>query len=108
MLEPEGLYRPRHSLRLVSVKVRRPARLYRAEAARPRAGVAQYKESRRAVLPALGDVGAVCLFANGVQPRPAHKSLQVAIVLPLLPLDRQPGRFTLDLLRLGRDGTGGP
>ena len=60
--------------RLVGVDRHRLARVDQAEAARPRAAVAEDHERGGAVGPALVDVRAAGLLAHGVQVEPAHRS----------------------------------
>ena len=61
-----------------------------AVAARPRAGVAENHERRRAVVPALADVRAVGFLADRVQAERAHQPLEAVIVLRARRADLQP------------------
>src|SRR4029453_4437228 len=67
MLEPHHPDRLRHPARLVLVVPGRAPGLDGAEAAGAGAGIAQDHDRRRALIPALADVGAACLFAHGVE-----------------------------------------
>src|SRR5713101_5451545 len=69
--------------RLADVELGRPSRGHRAEAACARADVAQDHERRRAPAPAVEDVGALRLFANGVQPLRLNETLELLVVLAL-------------------------
>ena len=66
-----------------------------AVGARARADVAEDHERRGAVVPALADVGAVRVFADGVELQLAHDALQPEVVL-------RPGRAHLQPLGLRR------
>ena len=57
----------------------RPAGVHVAVAARARAGVAEDLEGRRAAAPALGDVGAARLLADGVELQPVQELLHVEV-----------------------------
>ena len=70
----------RDAARLVGIVPVRTAGLDRAEAAGTRAGVAQDHDGRRALLPALADVGAAGLFADGVERLAAHEVLELLVV----------------------------
>jgi len=79
-------------------RLERIRRLWRAVdhvavSARPRAGVAEDHERRRAVVPALADVGAVGVLAHRVELQVAHDGLEAEVVL-------RPGRTDLEPLRL--------
>src|SRR4029077_9669343 len=70
-----------HAPRLVLVVPGRPARLHRAEAACPGARVAEDHDRRGALVPALPDVRAAGLLADGVEVQTAQQALQVVVVL---------------------------
>src|SRR4029077_20025512 len=67
VLEPELGHRIRHAKGFSEVKLNRPARRHRAEATGARAHVAEDHERRGAPVPAIEDVGAARLFADGVE-----------------------------------------
>ena len=103
--DPNGLAKVEHT---------RPPGLDGAEAASPRAGVAEDHEGRGASLPALPDIGAARLLAHRVQLEAAHDALQLGIVVaagkahaqPLRPLGvdrdhRVPLRAAIELDRSG-------
>src|SRR5205085_8069382 len=58
--------------------------------------VAEDQERRLALLPALVDVRAARLLADGVEVEAAHDALEVAVVRARLGLHLQPGRLALD------------
>ncbi len=66
-----------------------------AVGAGPRADVAENHERRRAVVPALADVGATCVFADGVEAEVLHDPLEPDVVLRPGGANFQPGRFGL-------------
>ena len=66
--------------RLVGVVPVRAAGLDGAEAAGPGAGVAEDHDGRRALLPALADVRAAGLLADGVERLAAHEVLELRVV----------------------------
>jgi hypothetical protein len=66
---------------LIPVRGGRLALGDRAEATAARADVAQYQEGGCAALPTLAHVGAVGLFADGVQRLAAHEVAHSGIVL---------------------------
>ena len=72
-----------------------------AVAARPRAGVAEDHERRRAVVPALADVRAVGFLADGVQAERPHQPLEAVVVL-------RPRRAHLQPLGLRHRGAARP
>ena len=67
--------------RLVVVEPGRPAGLHVAEAAGPGAGVAEDHDRGGALVPALPDVRAVGLLADGVEVQAAEQALEVVVVL---------------------------
>ena len=79
MAQSHLVHRVGHAQRLRAVDHLRHAGLHVAEAAPARAGVAQDHERGGAPLPALADVGAVRLLADGVQRLAAHQALDVAV-----------------------------
>jgi len=79
--EFEGVDGARHLDRLLLVRRARRAVRDVAVAAGPGAGAAQDHERRRPVVPALADVGAVCLFADGVEAESLHQPLEPVVVL---------------------------
>ncbi len=76
--------------RLVGVHAARPPGLHGAEAARPRAGVAEDHERRGASAPALRHVRAVRFFADRVQLFAAHEAPQVLVGRPGRQADLEP------------------
>jgi hypothetical protein len=72
--------------------------LYRAEAAPPRANVAQYHKRRCPAIPALPDVGTRRALANGVQIKAGDEILELPIIVPNRGTCAQPLR-TFRLLR---------
>ncbi len=80
VLEAHDGYRLGHAARLVVVVPVGTAGLDGAEAAGPRAGVAQDHDRGRALLPALADVGAASLLAHRVERLAAHEVLELAVV----------------------------
>ena len=66
-----------HTEWLKRIKRPRPSRRNGAEAASPRAGVAQDHERGFTGVPALADIWAPGLFANGMQALRAHKVAKV-------------------------------
>src|SRR5690606_22689346 len=80
MLEPQDFHRGRDPFGLRPVQLRGPARLDGAETACARADVAQDHEGGGAVLPALEDVGALGLFADGMQGQAPHQVLEPPVV----------------------------
>src|SRR5947207_13298537 len=87
--------RDRHFLGFLRVRRMRRSVHDVAVAARARAGAAEDHERRRAVMPALADVGAVRLLADGVESEPAHQLLEPAIVLRARRAHLQPVGFGL-------------
>ena len=81
--------------RLQRVVPGRLARLHVAEAAAPRADVAEDHEGGRAALPALADIGAVGLLADRVKVVVLDRLLQPAVVRAARRGDLQPGRLAL-------------
>src|ERR1700722_10796062 len=71
------------------------AGLYVAEAAAPGAGVAEDHERGGAALPALADVGAGGLLADGVQVLVANQLRELAVALPTGRGHLEPGRLAL-------------
>ena len=71
VLQAERADRLGDASRFVVVEPGRPAGLHRAEPACPGAGVTEDHDRRGALVPALSDVRAVGLFADGVQRQPA-------------------------------------
>ena len=80
--------------RLGGVELGRLAVRHRAVAARTGADVAENHERRRPVVPALTDVRAARLLADGVELAVAHHALEPQVV-------RRPGRAHLQPLGLG-------
>src|SRR5439155_2618483 len=71
--DAELLDRERGAARLVKIELRGTSRLHGAEAARAGADVAEDHERRRLAAPALGDVGAHRVLADGMKlPLPRH------------------------------------
>ena len=81
--------------RLVEIDGLRTSLRHGAEAAAPRAQIAQQHERRGAMVPALADIGAVRRLANRMQVQLARQRLQVVIVLAH-------GRARLQPVRLRR------
>ena len=79
MAQPHLLHLVGDPQRLQRVVPGRHARLHVAEAAAAGADVAEDHEGRRAALPALADVGAVGLLADGVQVVGADRRLEPAV-----------------------------
>src|SRR5690242_8371683 len=61
----------------------------------PRTDVSEHHESRGAVFPALADVGAVSLFADGVEIEVPHQLFQPKVVGTPGSTNLQPPRLTL-------------
>src|SRR6266702_2943176 len=80
------------SKRLADVELGRPSRRHRAEPARARADAAQDHERRGPPAPAVEDVRALRLFANGVEPPRLHELLELLEVLALDDARADPGR----------------
>ena len=93
MAQPHRLHLVGHPQRLQRVVPGRLAGLHVAEAAAAGADVAEDHEGRRAALPALADVGAVGLLADGVQVVAADLLLQPAVVRPARRRHLQPRRL---------------
>ena len=74
--EPHARHGLGHARRLRGVELGGPSMRHRAVGARPRAHVAEDHERRRAVVPALPDVGAAGVLAHGVQLQLLHDALQ--------------------------------
>src|SRR6266487_4848528 len=70
-----------NALRLLPVQAERTPGLHGAEAAAPRADAAQDHKRSSFVPPALADIGATRLFADGVQRLAAHQLLEIAVVI---------------------------
>ena len=81
VLEAQSAERLGDPARLVVVEPGRPAGLDRAEATGPGAGVAQDHDRGGALVPALPDVGAAGLLADGVEAKAAEEPLEVVVVL---------------------------
>ena len=81
VLEAQAAERLGDPPRLVVVEPGRPAGLDRAEPAGPGAGVAQDHDRRGPLVPALPDVRAVGLLADGVEAEAAEEPLEVVVVL---------------------------
>ena len=91
--EPQAqfLHGTGHALGLVPVEpLVRSAGLHGAETAAARADIAQDHEGRRALLPALPDVGTLGALADRVQPVVPHQPLQFLEVRPLLQTHLEP------------------
>ena len=86
-------HRVGHAARLVLIQRQRLARLHVAELARAGADVAHQQEGRDAAAPALAQVGAERLLADGVQRLAAHQRLQLPVLFVLVQLDAQPLRL---------------
>jgi hypothetical protein len=78
---------------LLQIGNRGPAVGHGAVAAVPRADVPQDHERRRTMLPALTDVGAVGLLANGMEVQLPHQVLEPYIVSPAGGLHLEPRRL---------------
>ena len=81
VLQAEGADRLGDATRLVVVEPGGPAGLHGAEAAGARARVAEDHDRRRALVPALADVRAAGLLADGVEVQAAEQALEVVVVL---------------------------
>jgi hypothetical protein len=79
-----------HPAGLLGVERERPAGVDQAEAAGPGAAVAQDHEGGGAVGPALVDVGAAGLLADGVQLQAPHEVLELAVLAAQPGLDPHP------------------
>jgi hypothetical protein len=79
--------------RLPGVEGQRRAAGDRAVGAVPRAHVAHDEEGRRPVVPALADVGAVRLFADGVELQLPHQAADLDIARPARGLHLEPVWF---------------
>src|SRR5436853_3064732 len=93
MSESHLLHRLGHAQRLERVMEGGLAGLHVAEAAAPRAGVAEDHEGGRAALPALADVGARRLLANSVESLVLDQLVELAVT-------RAAGRRPLEPLGL--------
>src|SRR5207247_2236124 len=92
MTESELRDRFGDSKRLADIELGRPSRRHRAEPAGARADVAQDHERRRPPAPAVEDVRALRLFANGVELPRLDQLLELLEVLALDDARADPGR----------------
>src|SRR5439155_7062473 len=90
VLEPERRDRTPDAVRLVAILPGRLPVRDRAVAAVPRADVAQDHERGRRFFPALADVGAVRLLADGVQVEPAQEPFELHVSGPAGRADLEP------------------
>src|SRR5207249_10996272 len=90
VLEPELSHGLGDANGLAEVQLGRPPGRHGAEPARACADVAQDHERGRPAVPAVEDVGAARLFANGVQLRTLNHLLEVFEVVSLGDLDADP------------------
>src|SRR3982750_977326 len=93
MLEPHLSNCFSDARRLADVVFRRAAVGDRTVRTVSRTDVAEDHEGRGPVLPALANVGAVCLFADGVKIELAHQMLQPQILRAARRLDLEPARL---------------
>ncbi len=101
ILQPHELHGTGRMLRLVRIQpAARIARVHRTELARPGADGTHQHQRRRAVVPALTDIGTDGFLANGAQAMLAHGSAHALKNLAAGVLRFQPGGFAirLDLL----------
>src|SRR5579859_3243091 len=88
--------------RLADVELGRPSRGHRAEPARARADVAQDHERRGPTAPAVEDVRALRLLANGVEAPRLHQLLELLEALALYDARADPRRDRAGHERGGR------
>jgi hypothetical protein len=99
MLQSQGGNRLRHTARLIEIDRLRTPLGHGAEAAAPRAQVAQHHEGGRFVLPALTDIRALRALAHRVQIQGPRQLLEPVVVLAHRSLRLQPGGFRSALAR---------
>src|SRR5437763_12895631 len=98
MRKPELAYRFRDVRRLLGIELTRQACLDVAEGAGARAGVAHDHEGRVLLLPALADIRAARLLADGDEIILAHDAVRLRPLRGARRLDANPGGLAFDRL----------